>query len=94
MRWFRPVPHRAAAHHVGAAIRAYPHRDGAGHGAGWTELDPDVDPPVADVALRPELIVRGRMFDVKGQPAPAVTLRIESVIPVVRGTRIDIDLQA
>ena len=43
-----------------------------GHGCGWTDLDPDADPPVADVALRPELIVRGRMFDVQGQPARGV----------------------
>jgi len=49
-------------------------------------LDPDADPPVADVALRTELIVRGRMFDVKGQPARGVALRIDSLIPVVRGT--------
>ena len=56
-----------------------------GNGCGWTDLDPDLDPPVADVSLRPELIVRGRVFDVKGQPAPGVTLRIESVIPVIRG---------
>jgi beta-lactamase regulating signal transducer with metallopeptidase domain len=57
----------------------------AGFGAGWTELDPDADPPAADVTLRTELIVRGRMFDVKGQPAPGVALRIDSLMPIVRG---------
>ena len=57
-----------------------------GFGIGWSDLDPDADPPVADIALRPELIIRGQMFDVNGQPAPGVALRIELMQYVVRGT--------
>jgi beta-lactamase regulating signal transducer with metallopeptidase domain len=76
------VPRTTSARHYGLFITAM----ASGFGAGWTEVDPDADPPVADVVLRPELIVRGRMFDVKGQPAPGVALRIESLDPVVGGT--------
>jgi beta-lactamase regulating signal transducer with metallopeptidase domain len=76
------LPRTTSARHYGLFVTAV----APGYGAGWTELDPDADPPVADVALRTELIVRGRMFDVKGQPAPGVALRIESLMPVVRGT--------
>ena len=76
------LPRTTSARQYGLTVTAM----APGYGIGWTELDPDADPPVADVALRPELIVRGRMFDVKGQPAPGVALRIELMIPVVRGT--------
>ena len=57
-----------------------------GYGIGWVDLDPDADPPVVEVALRPELIVRGRLFDVKGQPAPGIALRTELIHLVVCGT--------
>ena len=76
------LPRTTSARQYGLTVTAM----APGYGIGWTDLDPDADPPVADVALRPELIVRGRMFDVKGQPAPGVALRIELLIPVVRGT--------
>ena len=75
------LPRTTSARQYGLAVTAL----APGYGTGWTDLDPDADPPVADVALRPELIVRGRMFDVKGEPAPGVALRIESLIPVVAG---------
>ena len=67
------LPRTTSARQHGLTVTAM----APGYGIGWTELDPDADPPVADVALRPELIVRGRLFDVKGQPAPGVALRID-----------------
>ncbi len=76
------LPRTTSARQHGLTVTAM----APGFGIGWTDLDPDADPPVADVALRPELIVRGRMFDVKGQPAPGVALRIELMHYVVRGT--------
>ena len=76
------LPRTTSARQYGLTVTAM----APGYGIGWTDLDPDADPPVADIALRPELIVRGRMFDVKGQPAPGVALRIELMNPVVRGT--------
>ena len=71
------LPRTTSARQYGLTVTAM----APGYGMGWTELDPDADPPVADIALRPELIVRGRMFDVKGQPAPGVALRIEFIEP-------------
>jgi RNA polymerase sigma factor (sigma-70 family) len=47
-----------------------------GYGAGWVELDPDDDQPAADITLRPEQVIRGRLFDVQGRPAPDVTLSV------------------
>ncbi len=75
------LPRATSARQHGLTVTAM----APGYGIGWADLDPDADPPVADVSLRPELIVHGRMFDVKGQPAPGVALRIELINPVVRG---------
>jgi beta-lactamase regulating signal transducer with metallopeptidase domain len=75
------LPRTTSARQHGLTLTAM----ASGYSLGWTDLDPDVDPPVADVALRPELVIRGRMFDVQGQPARGVALRVESLIPVVRG---------
>ncbi len=71
------LPRTTSARQYGLTVTAM----APGYGIGWADLDPDADPPVADIALRPELIVRGRMFDVKGQPAPGVALRIELMSP-------------
>jgi hypothetical protein len=76
------MPRTTSARQYGLTLTAM----APGYGIGWTDLDPNADPPVADVALRPELIVRGRMFDVKGQLAQGVALRIDLLYPVVRGT--------
>jgi beta-lactamase regulating signal transducer with metallopeptidase domain len=76
------LPRTTSARQHGLTITAM----APGYGIGWTDLDPDADPPVVNVTLRTELIVDGRMFDVKGQPAPGVALRIQLMIPVVRGT--------
>ena len=50
-----------------------------GYGAGWVELDPDDDQPTADITLRPEQVIHGRLFDLQGRPVPDVTLSVASI---------------
>ncbi len=57
-----------------------------GHGAGWVELDPDADRPTADITLRPEQMIHGRLFDVQGRPARGVAVSVESMGTVVTGS--------
>ena len=45
-----------------------------GYGVAWVTLDPDDDRPTADITLRPEQVIHGRLFDLQGQPVPNVTL--------------------
>jgi protocatechuate 3,4-dioxygenase beta subunit len=47
-----------------------------GFGAGWVELDPDADQPTADIFLRPEQVIQGRLFDSQGRPVAGVTLSV------------------
>ncbi len=49
-----------------------------GYGAGWVDLDPDDDQPGADITLRPEQVIHGRLFDLQGRPVPDVTLSVAS----------------
>ena len=35
------------------------------------DLDPDADQPAADITLRPEQVIQGRLFDVQGRPVQA-----------------------
>ncbi len=50
-----------------------------GHGTGWAVLDPDSDVPTADVALRPEQVIQGRLFDLQGQAARGVKLSVTAI---------------
>ncbi len=50
-----------------------------GHGTGWVELDPDAERPVAEIALRPEQVIQGRLFDLQGQPARDVKLSVTAI---------------
>jgi RNA polymerase sigma factor (sigma-70 family) len=50
-----------------------------GYGAGWVELDTDSDQPVADIALRPEQVIHGRLFDLQGQPARDVKVSVTAI---------------
>ena len=51
-----------------------------GYGAGWVDsLDPDADQPSADITLRPEQVIHGRLFDLQGQPARDVKLSVTAI---------------
>ena len=50
-----------------------------GYGAGWVEINPDADQPVADITLGPEQVIRGRFFDLQGRPVPGVVVSVYSI---------------
>ncbi len=50
-----------------------------GYGAGWVELDPDDEQPTADITLRPEQVIHGRLFDWQGRPARGVTVSLQRI---------------
>ncbi len=56
-----------------------------GHGVSWVDLDIDADPPRADITLRPEQPIAGRLFDVNGRPAAGVRVAVESMGQAPRG---------
>ncbi len=74
------LPRTSSARHDGLIVTAL----APGHGMGWAELDPDAASPAADVALRPEQVVRGRLFDVQGRPARGVAVTVDTVLPATR----------
>ena len=47
-----------------------------GYGVGWVTLDPDDDQPTAEISLRPEQVIHGRLFDVQGRPVPDVRVSV------------------
>jgi hypothetical protein len=56
----------------------------SGYGAGWVgSLDTDSDQPIADITLRSEQAVHGRLFDLQGQPAHNVKLSVTAIRRVV-----------
>ena len=73
MRRIGPVSDRRGAHRL-VAIR--PSRRltalARGYGVGWVALDPDADQPAADVSLRPEQVIHGRLLDLHGRPVQGV----------------------
>src|SRR5262249_17799815 len=50
-----------------------------GYGVGWVELDPDDDQPTAEISLRPERVVRGRLFDLQGRSVPDVRVSVQYI---------------
>ena len=50
-----------------------------GFGLGWAKLNPDAEQPGRDIRLRPEQVVRARLVDIGGRPAPGVELRISAM---------------
>jgi RNA polymerase sigma factor (sigma-70 family) len=50
-----------------------------GYGAGWVDFDLDADEPSADITLRPEQVIQGRLFDIQGRPAAGVTIWVEAM---------------
>jgi hypothetical protein len=64
-----------------------------GYGAAWVELDPDAEQPVADITLRPERVIQGRLFDLQGRPVRGVAPSVRGIARVVQpnGNRIGLD---
>ena len=50
-----------------------------GYGAGWVEFSPDADQFTADISLRPEQVIHGRLFDLQGRPARDVTVWVSAI---------------
>ena len=65
---------RSATHYmIGAAALA------PGFGVGWVDLDIDAELPTAEITLRPEQVIEGRLFDVTGQAAQGVRVSVEAI---------------
>jgi RNA polymerase sigma factor (sigma-70 family) len=56
-----------------------------GYGAGWIELDPDAERPDADIALCPEQVIEGRLFDVIGRQVQGVEVKVQAIGRVIDG---------
>jgi protocatechuate 3,4-dioxygenase beta subunit len=61
-----------------------------GFGAGWVALDPDDDRPAAEISLRPEQVIHGRLFDLQGRPVPDVSLSVSSIRSIVVQARAEL----
>ncbi len=60
-----------------------------GFGLGWVPLNADAKQPAAEIRLRPEQVIRGKLVDVQGQPAAGVELKVWSIgrpnVPQAKG---------
>ncbi len=68
-------------HYVGVVALA------PGHGASWATFDPDADQPIADISLRPEQVIQGRLFDLSGRPVQGVTVSVTSIRHILQQGR-------
>jgi len=64
----------SARHHMVGVVALAP-----GHGVGWAEFDVDADQPIADISLRPEQVIHGRLFDLNGRPVQGVTVVVSAM---------------
>ena len=81
-RWLGPVPNRRTSHvivRIRVVRRVCP---GARLWRGWVELDADAEQPAADISLRTERVIHGRLFDLQGRPVPDVTISVGSITRV------------
>ncbi len=62
-----------------------------GFGVGWIDLDVDADAPTADITLRPEQVIEGRLFDIQGQFAQGVRVSVAAIGHAQRGPEALID---
>ena len=78
-RFHLDAPRTSSSRHdiVGAVAIA------PGYGVGCVDLDPDADQPAADITLRREQVIHGRLFDVQGRPVPDVAISVSGVRPDV-----------
>ena len=64
----------SATHYMIGAVALAP-----GFGVGWIDLDIDAELPTAEITLRPEQVIEGRLFDVTGQVAQGVRVSVEAI---------------
>ncbi len=50
-----------------------------GFAVGWAEIDPDLDQPAADISLRREQVIKGRLFDLQERPAQGVVVSVSAI---------------
>ena len=50
-----------------------------GYGVGWADLDPDQDQPTAEIRLMLEQVIKGRLFDMQGQPVPGAVVSASAI---------------
>jgi RNA polymerase sigma factor (sigma-70 family) len=65
---------------------------GPGSAFGCVKLDPDAEQPAVEVRLPPEQVIRGKLVDVKGQPAAGVEIHLADVYSLstsIDGVRFD-----
>ncbi len=70
----------SGTHHMIGATATAP-----GYGTGWVDLGVDVEQPSAEITLRPEQVIVGRIFDIKGRVVPGVKVAVEGMGHPKRG---------